>query len=1238
MIPIDVSLRSFRSASLLRHSGLLVLLAMLLMGICPPPHAMAQSAAPCVGHDKPAILYTGKTYGYLRNNDHETDSAADAFGRTYVNVHKSCPQAILVGMGDNFAPEYGSRYEDFDPQHHNKELHPVPRLGPSGPSKSPAVGFFRDQHYDALVPGQMDFYFGADFLWYTDPELPMLGANLTIKNTKPDMTPSPLCGQPQLLLPTQVSLPLQSGSGSSGGGKGKSGGKKGQGGASSQGSSGSSSAQSSPGQSGQLCIQAKTPNQAASRDVKLVSPSADSIYPWSTDFQFSLPEHFASPDTSDDPIPGTLLHPVLCPWKPSRVAQQSNECIGLETPTMLGKPGQTTTYISKIPTASIPFGKDGVPSHPSEPVVLRSGADIQLCLANDKILTCTNTPLRVQTPFFTRAWVRINRGGVNYAIFGVLDPALQGMISPENSSWGADDNYTTQVNIPDPAPALEQLVTAFQRVQLTDLSSKDLPWTYVLLAQMQRSTAQALAASLQWHEENLPDELRRDHSYHFDVILSAAAYDDATPDLQLTVDQWRWPIPLISPQPISPTPLITPHPIVTGSKMRNPLSLLEVDRTDFTKTKYINYTDENAHVITDGDKVPPARAFNRACKSYAYIEEQLDEHSLGHLEQQPGRKTCSATTVFQCLALEQMRAQLKVDVALLQSNDFYYGCNYEGPTSDWAPSEMVGRVLWNSGYLTRVSVSGTTLKSILQNSDKIAQREQSSTNEPMVRKQDLVTLGITRSGGLYYVDGAALEESKIYAIATSNQLAFETSDYPQFAQIDLASPTVFAGWDKQTHDIAQLASVPLVPPGRRANPLPLPPATSACPLTALSGSGPTGLPRCAIVAAGLTLPPPPGAPKGAKSSGDPLKRASSTEMAVQGRNFLAITLQQASVGHTNSKPNQTDTNINSNLAGVTNPNVASPRSDSLSYSDSFRLLYEWTERWNVGLDQILTFARTRTGSLTASSQKTTTGQPIPPESINLSANTLIASPFIEFQLRRNQPHWKAVVRPVTFSTGLSRTLQFLPTKAPPNAPPNTPQVEYELNLKRQENWQPSVGIRYEHDNLNFFEAGYLDQSARNVLAALTVNGVPTSLTSGTTVSQITNVVPNPNDMAIPTYKTFRQQGAYWLGMYTQHLSRNAKVVKVTYQGLTYGNFLAYGAVNQTSTILTRYAAELSNSLQVQLWGNVSFGPSYNIFWFQDQSHKAGNSLTRRDWNLQLNYSFDWHQGLEWKDALEGKTQ
>jgi hypothetical protein len=1190
---------------------------MLLVEICPPPDAMAQSEGLCADHDKPAILYTGKTYGYLRDNDKSQDSVANAFITTYDNIKQDCPQAILVGTGDNFAPDYGSRYYR-DTQH---KIKPVPRRGPNQALMSHAVQFFKNPHYDALVPGQLDFYFGADFLQDAGSpgDLPMLGANLIIKSAKPETLLQPLCGQPQFLLPTQVSLPLQSGSGSSGGGKGK--GKKG-GGGSGQGSSGSSSGQSGSGQSGQSCLQTPSLGGGGSQDdLILITPSPDSVYPWSTEFEFSLPTAFSldkvslcwrkQPNSSD--FATKQGPPVFAGY---------DNCTDLVTggplPPAANSVASRTIYQYDATKTNLAISNTVSPAtvlHFTQPpqsgqeVRLFPGADLGLCVEQLQQQTKANrvcVPLNVQRPFFDNIWVEVPKSNdLKYAIFGVLDPQIQGLISPENFSWGDDHQYKWQINIPDPAPALEQLVIAFQKLHPTDAKS----WTYVLLAQMQRGPAQALGATLRWHQEHqeqLPQDSKTSHEYRFDVIFSAADYDEATPDISLTIDQDH-----------APTPVITPHPIVNESMMRNPLELLQVDRSDFRRTKYTNYTDRNPDDATRSKHFASPSSFEMACghKMSDTIVKVLDAASKADLVPPNKNGYCNSTSQFQCLTLKTMADALHADAAMLQRRDFYDQCNYEGPSSGPPSAEMVQRVLWNSGYLTRASVSGTTLKAILQASDNIAKAEQSSTTEPPARNRDLVYLGITKSNGLYYVDGAALEETKIYSIATSDQVALGDNAYPQFSQVDLVSPTVFTGPQKHTFNIAQLASVALV----------------GSPLDELS--------RTDVVAKRSPPPPPASEPKGAKPSSVPFHKAGSVEDAAQHRNFLTMTLQQASVGYTNSKPNQTDANINSNLAGVTNPNVASPHSDSLSYSDSFRLLYEWTPLWNLGLDQILTFARTRTGSLTASSQKTTTGEPVPPESINLSANTLIVSPFIEFQVRRSQPHWKAVARPVTFSTGLSRTLQFLPTKAPPNTPPNTPQVVYELNLKRQENWQPSIGLRYEMDNLNFFESGYLDQSARNVLAALTVNGgVPTPLTSGTTVSQITNVVPNPNDMAIPTYKTFRQQGAYWLGMYTKQLSGNTKVVKVTYQGLTYGNFLAYGAVDRTSTILTRYAAELSNNLQVQLWGNISFGPSYNIFWFQDQSHKAGNSLTRRDWNLQLNYSFDWHQGLEWKDVLEGKTQ
>jgi hypothetical protein len=258
------------------QKSLFFVLCLQAMTIAFPANAAATSQ-PCILHDKPAILYTGETYGYLRANDdrwtgaHMPDSAATAFDTEADHILNDCPQAILVGTGDNLAPEYKSRIAimpdpvpaDKDQQWCNhtgaavqSTLQGIMRLNPctvpdsdywrlEGPPKwieqSPAVRFFLGERctesadrklickpdprkrYDALVPGQLDFYFGADFLAHAGAqgELPLLGANLTIQGTKQLPQEQPTCSQAQLLLPTQVSLPI-AGSGSAGG-KGKGG-------------------------------------------------------------------------------------------------------------------------------------------------------------------------------------------------------------------------------------------------------------------------------------------------------------------------------------------------------------------------------------------------------------------------------------------------------------------------------------------------------------------------------------------------------------------------------------------------------------------------------------------------------------------------------------------------------------------------------------------------------------------------------------------------------------------------------------------------------------------------------------------------------------------------------------------------------------------------------------------------------------------------------------------------------
>jgi hypothetical protein len=1162
-----------------------------------PAAAIAQPAGPQNG---PAIIYTGETYGYLRSGDVGNNSMGAAFNDTYTELKQTYPQSILVGTGNNFAPEYGARFDSTGDA--------IARIPPSKSRNdwalsNRAVEFFQSpQHkYDALVPGQYDFYFGAEFLRNAGSTngqngqliLPLLGANLVITAQSQTLPQQPLCAPSQLLLPNQVSLPVQSGGGQSGG-KGKGGGGGGSS-KSGQGSSKSGQGSSSGGSSqSQACI--PPPGTESSRPVvSLVNPRSEAIYPWSTEFEFN------------STVEPTRV--ALCPVVSNKYSFSG--CKALIPNSHVGQ----KNYSYHVAPQDVPIDPDGIIQSGGNSM-LSPGRDAGLCVnpvqKNSKVDEVREpgqcVPFKVQTPLFAKAWVSVTKpgsGNGKYVIFGALDPAMRDLISNENSSWIANGSSIPRIVITDPASSIEQLVKAFEKVNSGVLDHS----TIVLLAQMQPPAAKAFAASMAFQ------------GIHFDVVISAADRDQKTPDMELAIFATHQPNLAYDREgtlQFVPPPVITPHSIVEDipterpgqlnrAVAQNPLELLEIDKSDGSKVTYTNSTERTTKKKLETIFAAGKDAFAKAC-SAEQSKQALQDLNL--LSSQRGSAACNDSSEFKCIALGAMRDRLDADIAMLQARDFYDGCAYELGS---AVREKIDRTLWNSGFLTRVSVSGATLRNILQASDAILASDRSSTITPLIPNRNLISLGITKANSTFYVDGVAIDDSKIYSIATSDQLALGDPAYPQFAQVDLIAPDVFTSGAHRTFRLADLATEHIL----NARPQPF----RAAPL------------RAEQVMAAL-MPPLPNnqIPKSRQDNDNPFDSAKAGELKVQNRNFFTLTLQQLSVGYSFSKPNQTDTNIGQNLAGVTNPNVASPHSESLSYSDNFRLIRQFKTLINWGTDEQLTFARNRQGTLQPSNTPPTTptGAPIPVDSISLSANTLILSPFLEFQNHRYNKRWKWIVlRPATFSTDIAKNRQFLKTASKNN-------VQYELVLERQRNWQPSVGSRYEIDSLNFFEAGYIHQEATNVLSGLTVNGMFSRLTAGTTAATVTSgVMPNTGDVAISTFNTFRQDGGYWLGMFTHRLP--LPHTKVDYQGITFGNFFAYGSSAGTSTALTRYAVEFSNSLQISIWGNLSLAPSFNMFFFQDQSHLRGSSLVRRDLNLQLNYLFDWHQGLAWRDALRGKS-
>jgi len=170
------------------------------------------------------VFYAGRTLGYFRHPDRQSlsmnscgwegkpmNDAVIGFENVWKNLR--APNSLLVGMGDNFAPQLEARTFETDKiPFQGKDLfvwngakrlykevtEPRPYDPPIDVIPADNVGcFILKMGYAALVPGKHDFYFGPDYLrmmakfLYQDPTTgtALLAANLSISTTAPDAKP-----------------------------------------------------------------------------------------------------------------------------------------------------------------------------------------------------------------------------------------------------------------------------------------------------------------------------------------------------------------------------------------------------------------------------------------------------------------------------------------------------------------------------------------------------------------------------------------------------------------------------------------------------------------------------------------------------------------------------------------------------------------------------------------------------------------------------------------------------------------------------------------------------------------------------------------------------------------------------------------------------------------------------------------------------------------------------------------
>ncbi len=649
--------------------------------------ASAQTWGPPLGA-KPAysLLYTGRLFGYYRYPDVQTSSdrgcpdvattplppQVELFRSTLNELRSGQPE--LVAMGENFAPELLARaaQNKTPATPHYGELvdKDVLSVGEKEIPSDNVACFLRLMGFDAVVPGQQDFYYGPERLrkiarFLAQPStgdyksVQMIASNLVIGSVVRNPNPPVPNGE----LPAQIRRALDD----------------------------------------PAPVHFDLPSTALPwlRHVPISGKAAD----------LAAYDCVASPS---DPRNFTL---------PSA---EANRCTKLQR-----QEGATPGF------------RVGA---------LEAGSNHALCAeytqAGESKGHCQL--FSVQYPFFESSrpyFVPANENGA--VVFGVLDPSLIGYIGQLSDVWmNTDKRFDTGAQITDPLEALRQVLS------LCDSDDSCRGRRKVLLAQMPYYKASQLATKLKV----------------FDMVIAQSDEEHATGD------------ETTSRNGSSDTPYVLTPGVAFDARRKNSLST-NLRRVDY----YAEGHDKQfmANEVHDTTLPAPPPEPCRTCALNAEVAKSVARPPTDtHLNR-----------TYEELALKAMQRFCGSDIALLQHRDVFsaFGKAVALWPNDFYPSaqQLLDEMLWKGDFTFCLPVSGATLKKVLSESAAFDKQDRDDLSVEVEKGRGLSTLGIETdpNSGLPVIRGQVVEDNKLYGVAMTDYLAFGNTGYPELSS-DAIQPVV----------------------------------------------------------------------------------------------------------------------------------------------------------------------------------------------------------------------------------------------------------------------------------------------------------------------------------------------------------------------------------------------------------------------------------------------------------------
>ena len=804
----------------------------------------------CIGQVK--VLYTGKTFGYLRIPDAQPldmikcGQKADAQGPTAeflkaldeVREADKTGEFLTLGMGDNFGPNlYGRTMSipytagSMNAPHPPKDFYLWPPGSPTWvkdngqlnsvfklhQGKIPAdnVGcFLRIAGYDVVVPGKHDFEAGperliqmANFLRSPVKDLPetwMLGANLTISTATPDAKPRlPTYQLEQELkrngylthdrITYKILFPPMS--------------------------------HNKPSPAPKLpdvvfpwamevdIVNAFELNTTLAGGKEVVYPMADLEGKWKLSTSSDV-DHPASPKISEANGQDLFLTKKGKPALKLKVSLRIglvHLCLGLRIP------GDPYSFLYEREMNCVQLDEKAGPqdkgssAHESGTITyelpqLTQDTNYGICIEmlEDGMRYCK--PLSVAKPFFQNAdggqvpylppYRLIDRRGKKVAVFGVVDPDIQNRIGRLNYGWYNDNKqYETTVRVSDPGKALQQAVTYFCKTyeaideKKKDETKKDCrDVRKVLLAQMPAFKARQMLGSL--------------NSAVFDLVVAQTDPSNKTGNYSATK---------ISPTDSSANFVVTPDELFVDGQIHSSIQLASVDRLPLPAPAGSQKSDSDKWSLENTlPKKDIAATVTIPQGGAGMTLRQAAEQTMHDLlTKQVDRDEVSVWSnadLFQRLALLLMQRKLHTDIAMIQARDLY-DPNVHGSLNvdNETLQELLDRIYWKNDFTFPIPMTGATLTSILTQSQTFATQDADPLNTDLEKGRSLVTLGVFKEAAEqnWSVNTDIVDPARQYSAAFTDFLALGDTGYTALQTPSVPMPFRIKDYTK-LHSISSL--------------------------------------------------------------------------------------------------------------------------------------------------------------------------------------------------------------------------------------------------------------------------------------------------------------------------------------------------------------------------------------------------------------------------------------------------